>query len=123
MVIIDTSVWVDSMRLRDERVSTWIAADQILQHPFVTAEIGMGSFRSAVARSHMIDLLESFDQIQIVTDQDFHTFVATNELFGTGIGFADAHLLQACVTHPNAPLVTRDNRLVKQAERLGIVLQ
>jgi predicted nucleic acid-binding protein len=120
MVIVDTSIWVDSLRTVDARLNGWIAAEQLLQHPFVTAEIGMGSFRSAIERAKMIDLLESFVQLDVAKDKLFHSFVADKNLFGTGIGFADAHLLQACKANPAAQLATRDKRLVEQAERLGI---
>lgn len=122
MVIVDTSIWVDSLRTLDHRLGGWMSADLLLQHPFVTAEIGMGSFRSVSDRSKLIDLLESFAQIEVPDDRQFHGFVAEKRLFGTGIGFADAHLLYACTVNPLAQLATRDKRLTEQAERLGIEL-
>lgn len=122
MVIVDTSVWVDSMRIRDDRLGAWMAADQILQHPFVTAEISMGSFRSPGDRARTIDLLESFRQIVVADTQSFHVFVAENTLYGTGIGFADAHLLHTCKMNPAARFATGDKRLAEQAQRLGIEL-
>lgn len=120
MVIIDTSIWVDSIRVRDERLEGWMAGDLVLQHPFVTAEFGMGSFRSANDRAHAIDLLESFEQLVVADSRSFHDFVAEHVLFGTGIGFADVHLLHACKSNPAARLATRDKRLAAQAERLEI---
>lgn len=120
MVIVDTSIWVDSMRTGDARLGEWMAADRLLQHPFVTAEIGMGSFRSASDRNRVIDLLDSFAQIPVTDSQTLHDFVADYALFGTGIGFADAHLLHACKANPAACLATRDKRLARQAERMGI---
>jgi predicted nucleic acid-binding protein len=118
MVIVDTSIWVNSMRSRDDRLGDWMAADLILQHPFVTAEISMGSFPSLADRRRTIDLLDSFEQIEIADTDVFHDFVAKHGLYGTGIGFADAHLLHACLDNPSARLVTRDKRLAEQAERL-----
>lgn len=120
MVIVDTSVWVDSRRVRDDRLDVWIARDEILQHPFVTAELGMGSFRSTSERDHLIDLLDSFAQIMVAGHQDFHAYVADSALYGTGIGFADAHLLHACADNPATQLATRDKRLAGQARRLRI---
>ena len=120
MVIVDTSVWVDTMRVPDDRLSGWITADEILQHPFVTAEIGMGSFRSADDRFHTIDLLDSFAQIEVADAEAFHAFVAAKALFGTGIGFADAHLLHSCFARPAARFATNDKRLLAQARRLGL---
>jgi predicted nucleic acid-binding protein len=120
MVIVDTSVWVDSMRTRDDRLNGWIIGEEILQHPFVTAEISMGSFVSANDRFRTVDLLESFEQLEIADARRFHEFVAERALFGTGVGFADAHLLLACIDHPTARFVTKDRRLIGQAQRLEI---
>jgi len=122
MVIVDTSIWVDSMRQKDERLNAWMAADLVLQHPFVTAEIGMGSFRSPDQRAQVISLLESFAQVQTCDSARFHGFVGENKLYGTGIGFADAHLLHTCVTVPSARLATRDKRLADQARVMGIAV-
>jgi predicted nucleic acid-binding protein len=122
MVIVDTSIWVDSMRARDDRLGDWMAADLILQHPFVTAEISMGSFPSLAHRTRTIDLLESFEQLEIAEMPVFHAFVAEHALYGTGLGFADAHVLHACISNPNARLVTRDKRLAVEARRLEVGL-
>ena len=123
MVIVDTSIWVNSMRNRDDRLADWMAADLILQHPFVTAELSMGSFPSLADRSRTVDLLDSFEQIEIADAEVFHDFVGKFGLFGTGIGFADAHLLHACLANSGARLVTRDKRLAEQAERLGLACE
>ena len=123
MVIVDTSIWVDSMRSRDDRLGTWMAADLVLQHPFVTAEISMGSFPSLADRTRTVDLLDSFEQIEVAGIHVFHAFVAEHSLYGTGVGFADAHLLHACSANPGARLVTRDKRLAEQAGRLGLACE
>lgn len=123
MVIVDTSIWVNSMRRRDDRLADWMAADLILQHPFVTAEISMGSFPSLADRSRMIDLLGSFEQTEIADAGTFHDFVATHGLYGTGIGFADAHLLHACRANRGARIATLDKRLAEQADRLGLACE
>lgn len=122
MVIVDTSVWIDFLRIGDSRVNQWIAADLILQHPSVTAEIGMGSFPSVEERTQIIDLLQSFEQIDVADSHAFHRLVGDRQLFGTGIGFVDAQLLQACALQPLAQLATRDRRLIEQAHRLKIKL-
>ena len=120
MVIVDTSVWVDFLRQGDDRLNSWISADLVLQHPFVTAEIGMGSFRNSDDRTNVVDLLNSFLQVEACDCAEFHRFVGDNRLFGTGIGFADAHLLHACLQKPSKRLATRDRRLADQARAIGI---
>lgn len=46
--------------------------------------------------------------------------VEWHKLFSTGIGFVDAHLLAGVKMTDNATLLTKDDRLHVQAERLGI---
>ena len=120
MVIVDTSVWVDAWRVGDARLDSWLAADLVLQHSLVTAELGMGSFRSVADRDRIVALLDSFEQARVEDSESFHAFVSQETLFGTGIGFADAHLLLTCKLNPDAKLVTRDKRLAGEAKRLAI---
>ena len=120
MVIVDTSVWIDSFRSSDPQLRDWMNEDLLLQHPFVTAEVAMGSFGSNEARDRTIDFLGGFAQLPVAQPDDFHCFVGEHSLYGTGLGFADAHLLLACRNHPLARLATRDKRLANAAERLAI---
>lgn len=122
MVIVDTSIWIDFLRARDGRLSEWMATEQVLQHPYVTQEISMGSFRSIDDRYQFIDLLESLPQLPVAQSDEFHSFVSEQTLFGVGIGFADAHLLFAGYGAPDVQLATGDKRLGQQAARLGIAL-
>jgi len=41
-------------------------------------------------------------------------------LWGTGIGYTDAHLLASALLTPGGRLWTRDKRLHDQAERLSV---
>ena len=47
-------------------------------------------------------------------------FIERHALFGTGIGYVDAHLLMSTFLTPEATLWTRDKRLRAVAERLGV---
>lgn len=120
MIVVDTSVWFDFFRRENDRLAGWIASDALLQHPYVTAEVGMGSFGTVAVRDRTLDLLQSFTQAAVADDDDFHRFVADQALFGTGLGFADAHLLLTVSLQPTARLWTRDKRLAEQASRLGL---
>lgn len=119
MVIVDTSIWIESWRKGHAGLAEWAAWEEVLQHPFVTQELGMGSFSSPEARMNAISVLESFEQFPVPSDAIFHDFVSEARLFGTGIGFADAHLLLACKTS-KARLATRDKRLAEHAALLTI---
>jgi predicted nucleic acid-binding protein len=45
------------------------------------------------------------------------------ELWATGIGYTDAHLLASALLTPNGQLWTRDKRLHAQARRLNIAFE
>ena len=120
MIVVDSSIWVDFLRDRDERLALLIAQDKLLQHPFVTGEVGMGSFASVAMRAEAIATLFDLAPLAVVPEPDFHDFVATNRLYGTGAGFVDCHLLASMKTVPEARLWTRDRRLKEQAVRLEL---
>ena len=46
--------------------------------------------------------------------------VEWEKLYGTGVGFVDAHLLAAVKIHGQTLILTKDQRLHAQAERLGV---
>lgn len=47
-------------------------------------------------------------------------FIRRNDLSGSGIGYADAHLLVSTRLTPGTGLWTRDRRLLAAARRLGL---
>jgi predicted nucleic acid-binding protein len=51
-----------------------------------------------------------------------HPFVDWHRLFGSGIGYVDAHLLAAVRLTAGAALWTRDRRLGRAADRLGLAI-
>lgn len=122
VVVIDTSIWIDFLRGNEDRVGAWLAKDAIVQHPYVTAEIGMGSFRSVADRAKTLDFLASFAQADVPDSLALDRFVEERGLFGSGIGFPDASLLLATLSIANASLWTRDKSLLKQASRLDVPL-
>lgn len=122
MIVVDSSIWVDFFRTPHERLAGLIGQDALIQHPFVTGEVGMGSFASRAARAGTIEMLLGLEPMVVVLESQFHDFVADADLFGTGAGFVDCHLLASLSESPEASLWTRDKRLATQAERLGLRL-
>jgi len=48
VILVDTSVWVDHLRFRDERLAALLDDDQVLMHPFIFGELALGNFRQRV---------------------------------------------------------------------------
>jgi hypothetical protein len=53
-------------------------------------------------------------------DREVLQFIDRHELFGFGIGYVDAHLLAAVRLTLGASLWTRDKRLLRVANQMGL---
>jgi predicted nucleic acid-binding protein len=120
MIIVDTSVWVDHLRAKNTVLLKLIAEGVMLHHPFVTAELALGSL---VDRDQFCEMLQGFPQIEPISTDDLVTFAVEHDLHGTGLGMVDAHLLAAAKSHDRATVWTTDKRLLAQAERLSIAYE
>ena len=117
MILVDTSVWVGHLRARERPLAELLDAGRVLTHPFVIGELALGDLRQ---RDLIINALRDLPPASVATDQEVLRFIDQNVLFGLGIGYIDAHLLAATRLTAGALLWTRDKRLVRVADRLGL---
>lgn len=116
LILIDSSVWIDHIRSPLAELATLLDAQRVVQHPFATGEVALGSM---VNRERIVATLTSLPQAAVGDEVTFLKFIEANEIFGTGLGFVDCHLLVSTESH-QAALWTHDKRLRVQAERLGL---
>ena len=90
MILVDTSVWIDHLRAKDDGLTRLLTLGQVLVHPFVVGEIALGNLAN---RDVVLSALGRLAQAQVATDQEVQHLITANQLFGTGIGYIDAHLL------------------------------
>jgi hypothetical protein len=64
--------------------------------------------------------LQNLPQVTTASDEEVLHFIGNNALFGTGIGYIDAHLLAAVRLSPGTLLWTRDKRLLAESARLNL---
>lgn len=117
MILVDTSIWIDHLRRRDEILTSLLEREIVLGHPLVTGELAMGSMPR---RDFVLNLLRRLPTAAFVRDDEVMTFIDRESLFGIGIGFIDAHLLAATRLTSGATLWTRDRRLMAAAEKLAL---
>jgi predicted nucleic acid-binding protein len=117
VILVDTSVWVDHLRADDKMLADVLEAGQVLAHPFVIGELGLGNLRQ---RDLVLTTLQDLPQAGTATDREVLHFIRQHALFGSGIGYVDAHLLAAVRLTAAAVLWTRDQRLLAVARRLGL---
>jgi predicted nucleic acid-binding protein len=120
MILVDTSIWIDHLRSPDPVLGTLLRQREVVQHPFVIAEIALGSIAN---RATVIEQLELLPASVVVDDGELLAFIESAELPAKGIGFVDAHLLMSVSITEGFRLWTRDKRLLAQAERLDLAYQ
>jgi predicted nucleic acid-binding protein len=117
VILVDTSVWVDHLRRRDEALAGLLEAGRVLAHPFVIGELALGRLRQ---RDLVLSALQDLPQARVATDREVLHFIDQHSLSGLGIGYVDAHLLAAVRLSGSVPLWTRDKRLRGAADRLDL---
>jgi predicted nucleic acid-binding protein len=117
MILVDSSIWIDHLHVRDERIASLAAAEMLLVHPFVIGEVLLGSLRE---RKTFVEYLTGLPEADLAETSEVFDFLERFRLFGRGIGFVDLHLLVSTRLTPMAKLWTRDKRLLAAAEELGI---
>jgi predicted nucleic acid-binding protein len=117
VIIADTSVWIDHLHHGDPFMSDLLADGQVLMHPFVVGEVGLGSMQN---RDGVMFRLLRLPAVRRASDQAIVTMIGQRRLQGSGIGYVDAHLLGSCLFAADTYLWTRDRRLADVAARLGV---
>jgi predicted nucleic acid-binding protein len=119
VILVDTSVWVDHLRARDQQLVSLLENGQVLAHPFVIGEIALGNLRK---RAAVLAYLADLPRAIVATDIEVMAFIEQNEMFGLGVGYVDTHLLASARLTASAVVWTRDKRLETIASRLGLAL-
>lgn len=117
MILVDTSVWIDHLRINDPLLADLLMQSKVLSHPFVRGELALENLQQ---RNKILAALDNLPQAPLVFSEEVNFFIERHQLFGLGIGFVDAHLLASTRLIGTARLWTRDKRLQLVAERLKI---
>jgi len=117
VILVDTSVWIDHLRARDEILAALLDEGRVLSHPFVIGELALGRLRE---RAPVLINLGRLPAATVASDHEVLGFIDRHRLFGSGIGYIDAHLLASAHLTADATLWTRDRRLAAIAQRLHV---
>ena len=116
MILIDTSVWIDHLRQRDDHLVITLLAGHVLIHPWVIGDIACSSLKD---REQVLDLLRSLPLCSVALEDEVLLFIEQNKLMARGIGYVNVHLL-ASTKLSGATLWTRDKRLLIIAKEMNI---
>lgn len=117
MILADTTIWIDHLRRQNAQMQGLLGSGQVLMHPFVVAELALGSFRDRVGTLAALDTILKVRMAQL---SDVRQMIEVRQLYAKGIGLIDAHLIASSLITPRTKLWTRDNALRGVAQTLGI---
>lgn len=119
MILADTSIWVDYLRNRNSEMELRLSKGQIAMHPFIVAELALGSRHN---RSKRLAELEALLEVRVAQLNEVRHMIETHTLYSRGIGLTDAHLIASCLLTPGTQLWTRDAAMEKAAKAVGIAV-
>lgn len=117
-ILVDTSVWVDHFRNRNDSLIQLLSRDLVLIHPMILAEIACGT--PPAPRQRMFGDLALLPQSHQATIAELMIFIEKERLYGLGCGLVDITLLASVMITPAAKLWTLDKRLGLLAKRLDV---
>jgi predicted nucleic acid-binding protein len=117
MILVDTSVWIDHINVSEPLLVKLLNQERVLTHPYVIGEISLGSLRN---RDTVLGALSDLPAAPAATPEETLYLIEKEILFNRGIGFVDASLLASARLCPGTTIWTRDKRLKKAAEELGL---
>ena len=117
MVLVDTSVWIDHLRSKDEQLINLLEQSQVSIHPMIIGELACGYLHH---RQQLLNLWKYLPCVTEATHNEALHCLENKQLMGKGIGFIDLHLLASTLLTSNTSLWTRDRRLHHLAEKLKL---
>jgi predicted nucleic acid-binding protein len=86
-------------------------------HPFIVAEIALGSLRN---RQQRLADMESLLEVRVALIGEVRHMIEAHALYSKGIGLTDASLIASCLLTPGTQLWTFDGAMERAAKSVGI---
>ena len=120
MIIVDTGIWIDQLRQPEHRLDELLLELRAMLHPYVLGELVLGSLPE---RESYLRSMKRLPRPRVARQHEVLRLIEAQDLYATGIGFVDAHLLASARLMPGAQVWSRDRRLQANAQRLGLAFQ
>ncbi len=119
MILVDSMIWMDHLHRPIAKLAELLDRRAVLMHDFVLAEIALGSI---ARREATLDVLWQLPSAVVADHLDVMNLITGARLFGTGVGYVDAHLLASAMLLVDVRIWTRDKRLEVAATRLDLAV-
>lgn len=117
-VLIDTSVWVDHFRNRNEFLINLIETDMALTHQMVIAELACGT--PPPPRTRTLQDIGLLQQANQATLGEVIDFIEREKVYGLECGLVDMALLASTLITPGCRLWSLDKRLADLTDRFKV---
>jgi predicted nucleic acid-binding protein len=117
MILVDTSVWVDYLRMGDELLQDLLDRESVLSHEFIIGELALGSLRN---RQVVLAQLLRLPEALVARHEEVMRLLEQQRLYGSGLSYVDLHVLAAARLTADTSLWTRDKALLSAAEKLSL---
>ena len=115
-VLVDTSVWVDHFKKRNERLADLLEEGRVVCHPYVVTEVACGTPPN---RRDIIAMLGELESTPLATTEEILELIERRSLYGRGCGFVDMSLLASALLSDQTLIWTLDKRLESVAAGLN----
>ena len=115
-ILVDSSVWIDHFRHKNDQLIRIILHNRIFVHPFVLGELACGSIKN---RQETLMFLQNLPIPIQSSDEEVLDFIEKQKLHGKGIGFVDVHILMSSML-TGCALWTLDKKLTVAQKKLKI---
>ena len=117
MILADSSVWVEHLRMGSERLRSLLHSEQVFCHPLVVGELACGTLRN---RQEILSTLRALPEARVAEPEEVLRFVETRRLYGRGLGWVDVSLLASALL-TGCTLWTLDQPLRRAAAALRVL--
>jgi predicted nucleic acid-binding protein len=117
-VLADTSVWITHLHEGLPRMHDLLQDGEVRVHPFVRAEVALGTLRD---RAEILGGLDILPSASVARLDEVMALVEAKRLWGRGVGFVDAHLIASALLD-DLSLWTLDRPLARAAAAAGVRL-
>ena len=118
-VLVDTSVWVDHFRHRNDALTELLGTGLALAHPMILLELACGT--PPAPRTQTLRDMALLQPTQQASLGEVMDFIEREQQYGLGCGLVDMVLLASTLITPGAELWTLDKRLASLSERFGVL--
>lgn len=120
-VLIDTSVWVNHFRQRNNILVDLLTVDLALSHPMIVTELAGGT--PPAPRLRTLSDIATLPQTRQATLGKVRELIDRERLYGLGCGLVDLTLLASTLLTSGLRLWSEDRRLVQLAQQFGVAFE